>query len=383
MQKRRATRYSLVLTLALLAIYLLENLVFGPRMGGLMGNYIFPALTWGGLLAVNLMLPGARPAGKLRWARLLRWMALMCVFIGMLGMLLEGMMGGFGNSPYDHSLTGLLVNIISLAVMLTAVEMSRSWLLHRYFKRRPLPGAGVIVLGFTLLALPLNQVFNLHDKLTAVKFLGATFLPSLADNILATYFAFLGGPLPAIIYRGGIMLAEHLSPYLPASSWVAQTLLGTAAPLLGVILVHMIYNEEAGRAKASQGEQSSLSWFASGVACILVLWFALGVFSYAPRVILSGSMVPVLNVGDVVIIKDIEGSEAQLGDIIFFPQGEIKVTHRVVAIQESDGKRKFITKGDANPDADHDLVPEGNVMGRVVLVVPKAGWLTLALRGAL
>lgn len=381
LHSRRAAFYPLLLLFLLIVFFLVDNLVFGPRIGGLAGNYLWPTLMWGLMIVCTFRLPAVRTAGKMRQRRLLRWLAAICVLIAVLAVVLEGLLGGFGRSPYDRSLLGIAVNFTALGTVLVAVERCRSWLVNRFFRRRPLSGISGVALLFTLLQFPLNKLLGLSGGKAMVQFVGTQFFPDLAENILATYFAFLGGPLPAIIYRGGMLAFERLSPVLPGSSWVAATLIGTITPLISLILVQQIYREETGTVKASHQGAIGMGWFAASLASVLILWFCAGVFSYAPRVILSGSMTPTMKIGDVVIVRDVPGSQVQEGDIIMFPVGGMKVTHRIVGVEDLGDQRGFITKGDANQDLDSDIVPESHVLGRVVMVIPKAGWLTMALRG--
>jgi len=100
-------------------------------------------------------------------------------------------------------------------------------------------------------------------------------------------------------------------------------------------------------------------------------------------VIITGSMAPVINIGDVVIIKEVPGEQVQVGDIILFPLGEMQVVHRVIKVKQTDGRKVFVTKGDANYSPDAGVVLPGNVLGKVILVIPKAGLPTLLLRGGL
>ncbi|NLK52748.1 MAG: signal peptidase I [Syntrophomonadaceae bacterium] len=378
---QQSPKYTVLVLLFLLLAFLLDNLVFGPRIHGFIGNYLLPALMWTLFIIFIAKLPAVRPAGKLRQRRLLRWLALMSVFIAILCTMLLGVIGGFGKSPYDHSFIGIIINIVSLGVALVAIEMTRAWLMNRHFSKRLLIGIPLISFLFTFFSLPLNQITNLNDRLAVVKFVGTNFLPGLGQNLLATYLAFLSGPVPGIIYRGGLTAFERLSPVLPNASWASQTLLNTLAPVLGLMLVWQIYREETGKVKVYKGQDDTLGWVLTSLAAIIVIWFSMGVFSYSPRVILSGSMQPGINIGDIVIIKEIDGSQAKLGDIIMFPLNNMKVTHRVIAIQERDGKKYFTTKGDANSEPERDPVSEKNVKGKVVMVIPKVGKFTMLMRG--
>lgn len=380
---RKSARYTWILVIILVLAYILNNRFFGPKVGGYLGNYILPIIMWLLIIGFIYLMPRVKKRGKLRMSKTLRWLALMCAFINILGMMLQGAVGGFGKSPYDHSLTGLLTNIATLGIGLVGIEWARAWLVNRYFNRRPVVGITLVSIFFTIITTPLNKWTGISFNLMFAQFAGSDLCPAVGQNVLTTYLASLGGPIPAVIYRGSIILLERLTPVLPNSNWASQTLLGILAPILGIILVRQIYSEESREIKSRKRDEGIASWLLTGLASILIIWFAMGVFTYAPRVILSGSMEPEIRIGDVVIIHKIEGKDVQVGDVILFPyQKDMKVTHRIIAVSEQQGIKLFTTKGDANPQPDVDLVPADNVQGKVVTIIPKIGWLTLIFRNA-
>lgn len=380
--QRRVVYYPLMVFGSLVAAFLLDNLVLGPKIAGTAGNYLLPALMWTILIIILLRIPQVKYSGKLRLRQLLRWGALICVLIAILGSILQGFLGGFGKSPYDHSLLGITINLLTLGSALAAVELCRSWLLNRFFYRRPWFGITCTALFFTLLLMPWHKLVSLSNIKAATEFIGISFFPGLAQNILTTCLAYLGGPVPAMIYRGGILAFENLSPVLPGGDWIMAALFGTIAPLLALVVIQQIYKEAAKEIKTTRQSEDYLSWIGTCLVSILIMWFCLGVFSYSPRVILSGSMMPSIKIGDVVIVHKISGSAADIGDIVMFPLGSMKVTHRIVAVEEKEGERFFTTKGDANSDPDGDLLLEKNVQGEVVMVIPKIGCVSLLMRGA-
>jgi len=98
-------------------------------------------------------------------------------------------------------------------------------------------------------------------------------------------------------------------------------------------------------------------------------------------VVLSGSMQPLFNPGDMVVIERLDPGSVAVGDIVAFhpPNAEDEktlVTHRVVEIVNDDGKIYLRTKGDNNEDVDPFLVPAENVVGRAVFSLPYIGYLT-------
>lgn len=106
-------------------------------------------------------------------------------------------------------------------------------------------------------------------------------------------------------------------------------------------------------------------------------------------VVPSTSMVPTLNVGDIVIIKGVDPKTITVGTIIVFqiPGGSINIIHRVVGIVNVGDTLAFVTQGDnrmTNPMPDPwSPVPEKNVKGVLVARIPYIGYVTLALQGPL
>jgi signal peptidase len=92
-------------------------------------------------------------------------------------------------------------------------------------------------------------------------------------------------------------------------------------------------------------------------------------------VILTGSMEPVLDAGGIAYV-DTTVDTAMLGegDIVTFRRFDrAVVTHRIIGrVQDSSGLA-YQTKGDANGAPDQQLVRPADVMGRVVVYVPKVG----------
>lgn len=102
------------------------------------------------------------------------------------------------------------------------------------------------------------------------------------------------------------------------------------------------------------------------------------VFGYTDAIVISGSMEPQIDVGDMVIIH--EKDSYQIGDIITFIQGdETGVTHRIIG-QTDNG---FITKGDANNTEDMAVVTSDQIVGKVVKIIPHLGTIFNAMSSTL
>ena len=95
-------------------------------------------------------------------------------------------------------------------------------------------------------------------------------------------------------------------------------------------------------------------------------------------IVLSGSMGPEINPGDIVVSKYTNPEEIKINDVITFALVDNPkkcVTHRVINITNENGSMGFQTKGDANEDPDQRIVQSSELIGKIVLVIPYLGYL--------
>ena len=95
-------------------------------------------------------------------------------------------------------------------------------------------------------------------------------------------------------------------------------------------------------------------------------------------IILTDSMKPVFEAGDLIICHTAEPEEVEKGDIICFydpaGNGTSTVTHRVEEVTtDTDGKIAWVTKGDANNIEDMQPVPAENLVGIYRSRIPGLG----------
>ena len=120
-----------------------------------------------------------------------------------------------------------------------------------------------------------------------------------------------------------------------------------------------------------------------GVLVIMALLVVVSAFPiegmYQIKVVQSGSMEPTIKTGSLVIIKPWKSYE--VGDIITFrsnfkdKKGEnLPVTHRIIEIKTEEGLPVYLTKGDANEDADTTQIQHNDVLGGLVIAVPYVGY---------
>lgn len=358
----------------LCGMYLLFNTPLIPFAGGLIWTYLVQPVLWLALAyTVARVFPGCRAAGRLRMRRLLNWLALSCAVLHILAILAAGMVAGFGKSPYSHTFSSILTNFFYAGSMLTGLELARAFLINNLTGRRAFFTIFTISLFFTVTSIPIIKLATLRTALEITEFAGSIFFPALFENILACFLAYLGGPLPAIIYRGAIQSFHWFCPFLPDLKWVIKMLLGSFIPLFSLLLVHRIYLLEAREIKNSgEDKENPFWWVLNSAVSIILIWFSLGLFPIYPSVILTGSMEPLIMPGDIVLVKKIDGGSAKKGDVIHFRRENTNIMHRVINVKGAD-KKIYLTKGDANKVADSSPVDQNQVRGKLIYVVPKMG----------
>lgn len=101
---------------------------------------------------------------------------------------------------------------------------------------------------------------------------------------------------------------------------------------------------------------------------------------FGAYVIMSGSMEPTIMTRDAIITKRMESVDLKVGDIVTYKSEDphfygIMITHRIVGITNEDGVTKYVTKGDNNATNDRLAVRKDQIYGKVVMVIPKIGYI--------
>ena len=112
---------------------------------------------------------------------------------------------------------------------------------------------------------------------------------------------------------------------------------------------------------------------------VFVIIFSFGsntniIGGYKSFLIQSGSMEPSIMTGDIIVIHQID--QYIKNDVITFQNEESRIiTHRIVEITNKGRDKFFVTKGDANRSEDEGVVSPSNILGKVIYVIPKLGFL--------
>ena len=124
------------------------------------------------------------------------------------------------------------------------------------------------------------------------------------------------------------------------------------------------------------------------VSSALMIWKGLMVVTGSESpivVVLSGSMEPAFQRGDLLFLTNYQEEEIRVGEIVVFKiEGrDIPIVHRVLKLHEKeDGSIKFLTKGDNNSVDDRGLYAPGQLwLDRKDVVIRARFRLHLMLKG--
>ena len=111
-----------------------------------------------------------------------------------------------------------------------------------------------------------------------------------------------------------------------------------------------------------------------GLLAVFILLIAFQVIQL--RVVLSGSMLPVLKIGDVVVVESTKFRQPQVQDIVLYTARALDGTpvttyaHRIIGGNATDG---WTIKGDNNDQPDYGIKANKDVKGVVLFTIPKLG----------
>lgn len=96
-------------------------------------------------------------------------------------------------------------------------------------------------------------------------------------------------------------------------------------------------------------------------------------------IVLTGSMSPSIEVGDLVVVKNVNPEDINQNDVITFASSSSDniTTHRVKEVLNEENNISYITQGDANNAEDPIPVESELLLGKVNKVIPKVGTILL------
>lgn len=237
----------------------------------------------------------------------------------------------------------------------------------------------LITILFTLVTVNIKTILLKSDYSTIFKDFSSIVIPTLTSNILLTYLSISCGYYGNLFYRIPQILVSIILPILPNLNWYYTSVLGVLLPLFIYAYIKNINTKiESHYEKKKAQTKSRLKLLYITIPIFILVLFVAGFLKYKPVAIMSNSMKPIFNRGDVVIVekvtkKNIENLKKY--DIIEYILDGTIVAHRIINIEEhNDGTVLYTTKGDNNNLFDTKKVKRNQVKGKVKFKIPKIGY---------
>jgi signal peptidase len=364
--------------------YAVANLVLPKVLDGDLNIYLAQPALWTAVAAVGIVGWRFGPERKPRTSRTVVAMGLLLGCFHVAAFVLSGLVFGFGRSPYGHQLLVLLGNLLYAGSALLAIEVGRGYLVAAFSRGNHVLAVATTALFFALINLPFAKFTSIGDAQGFFRLQGETVLPAVSESLLASFLAFLAGPLASLMYRGALVAFEWLSPALPSLPWTVTAFLGTMVPAFSLIVLRNQLMPALPHPTPSRAERDRIStpWILVAATAVGLLWFNAGLLGYQPTLVSGVSMEPALQLGDIVVTREVEPEDIAVGDIVRYQQGGSYIIHRVIEIERTEASVYFLTQGDANNVADPPLAASA-LRGKVIATVPKLGWVSIAVRNVL
>lgn len=371
---------SMLLVFILFLMFLINNTSF-------VKSFVVKSSLWLAVIIFMLIfLPKSKGSSKLKYLERFHIFSFICGIIYLLVYFGSGVILGFGKSPYAQGIKGISMNIYFFIIPIIARELIRGFLLNSPVKQNSLKIVFITIL-MIVTDISILQIMKIDSLKSLVIFLSQNLGPLICINIFASHACIRADPATSIIFLSFMTASEIISPVLPSLQWLTRGLINMSVPIFSYMSMNSYHEKLAKRYKPYKLKHENIfSLAAVSIFCILLIWFSVGVFPVYPSVILTGSMKPVINPGDIVIIKKIQElkdiESLKVGDIIQFKRDEIMIVHRITELikNDNDGLTYFRTKGDNNSTEDKNPVNPNDIKGTVYKTIPKLGLPALILR---
>ena len=285
-----------------------------------------------------------------------------------------GIFIGFYKPTNYLNVYGVITFIIPFIIMIILKEYLRYQMLNKTDKSKIL--TVVVCILFILIDVLVNIRSNsFNSNYNIFMFIALVLLPVISRNICCTFIAKKAGYKPNIFWRLILELYIVLLPIVPNSGDYINSLIELLFPFALLYNVYSFCKKREKNVPISYMKKRVYIEVPTLAIIVFVLaYFVSGYFRFYAVAIASGSMLPNIKVGDVVIIdqhKDYK--DLKVGDVIAFKHKGLIMAHRVYDIVVVKDDYYFYTKGDANEDKDNYTTHPEDILGEVNVKVPYIG----------
>lgn len=294
-----------------------------------------------------------------------------------------GLFFGFVRTAYSLAPFNILRNMFPFILIIVAQELLRYTIYSK-----PNQSIIAVILGYVIFVmLDVNlaiHLYNIGTYLGITKMICLVIFPSITKNILLTYITKSVGYENAMFYLAITQLSKFVFPIFPDFGQYLNVIIETVLPIILVARLNNMFNYYESRkiSGSRYGKKQLVLYSIITFLLFVIVTLTSGLFKYQALTIGSDSMFPVIQKGDVVIVKSVKKdhmSSVKKGDILVYNHDDRIIVHRVQKILKVKGNIKFSTKGDNNETKDSWFVEPEDVIGTVSFKIKFIGMPTVAL----
>lgn len=366
-----------IIIYSLILVYILFSNIFGYKYYSTIMTSVINPQFYIITFIISILLSNADHNQRIK-AKVNKYQTMFILIISYLIIyILLGLFFGYVKSIYSHSFLGILKNIWDYIIPIIFIELIRNILVRNSCNSKIV--FLIIALLFTLIDIDLFNIIRLTNKTEMFKTTFSIILPAAIKNLSLTYISKTSGYTTSLIYLLPQKLTNIILPIFPDLDWYFISLLGILLPVFAFIIIkHLDDKIESSKSKSRLKKEKPIRIIILITPLIIFCLFVAGRFKYKPTAIVSNSMHPIYDRGDVVIVEKLDRKKRKnlkKYDIIEYKLNNIIVTHRIIHIEKhNDGSILYITKGDNNNTADNEKVSSNQINGIVKFRIPKIGY---------
>lgn len=289
-----------------------------------------------------------------------------------------GIFAGFYRTENFFTVHGIFGIVIPMVLIIIFTEILRYNVLRKSEGSKLLVVLSIIL----FIVLDLSQNYNsgiFESKKAMFDFFAFFFVPSISNNLAASYVSYKAGIKPNILWLVIVKTYMYMLPIIPQFGNYIMAIIECVFPYFIIFKIKNFFDLEED--KEVERDYNKGRVYVSIIPLLflgLMVYLTCGKFSYLSIAIASGSMVPTFNRGDVVIVHKVDDyTKLKAGDVIAFNYGGVTTVHRLTIVDIDNGYYYFYTKGDANKTIDSFVLSGENIIGTVEFVVPFVGYPTV------
>lgn len=381
----RAINKKIVTLYILISIYIVTR-ILSIKFSFLSINNYLNAFIWLGIFIIGYVVT------KYNYRRFIdKTDKLQTIFIVVLMYLmlyfLSGIIFGYQYNAYSLNLKGIITNTLLFIPIILFQEYTRQVLIEHSGNNKKL--LILITIMYILIGISYNSFLSdFRTPEAGFKFICSNIIPNIAKNVLFTYLAYVSGYKAPTLYRIMITASGIYLPILPNLDWFYTGLSGILVPAIVFVLINYAHMQKVRQTTRKEEKSNKPSTYIPAFIFIFfVVGFVLGFFKYMPLAIVSNSMFPSFERGDMAVIEKVKKQDMdkiKIGTVIRFQVDNYYVIHRVVDIEKTEDGLLFTTKGDNNNAEDVDKVTEEQILGIYRFKVKYIGfpsvWLSEAIK---